>query len=211
VKVFCLLLAALLMPVEVFSWSGCATNAFVNEVRRFEEIGNTANLLRGKEDYPPHKLRKLLSPVIRISNEKTGYVTTYFPGYKAPVYHAYFSDDRGFVSTGYEPAGIAASGNLRGVSFEFDITNNLRLITLKTVEIGISFTEVPDSSSTFILKERLYPGRKMHIRWFAETSGRRPESLVPEIRSLSVIPGDIKDSVEPYESGIEEYDSRYCR
>jgi len=211
VKVFCLLLAALLMPAEALSWSGCATNAFVNEIRRFEETANKANFLLGEETPPPHKLRKLLSPVIRISNEKTAYVTAYSPIYKSPVYYAYFSDDRGFVSTGYEPGGIPASGDLRGVSFEFDVTNNLRFSILKTVEIGISFTGYPGSSSTFILKDRFYPGRKMHIRWFARTDARNLKSLVPVIRSLSVIPGDIKDSVEPYERGIEEYDSRYCR
>ncbi len=210
-KVLCLLLSAFLMPAEALSWSGCATNAFVNEVRRFEETGNTANFLLAKENYSPRKLRKLLSPVIRISNEKTGYITTYAPARNAPVYYAYYSDDRGFVSTGHEPDGTVHRGSFRGVSLEFDITNNLRFSTLKTVEIGISFIKRPDSSSTFILRDKLYPGRKMHIRWVAEVSSRSPASLVPVIRSVSVIPGDIKDSLEPYERGIEEYDSRYCR
>ncbi len=209
---FCLLVVAvLMMPVEAFSWSSCATNAFVNEVRRFEEIGDNANFILSKKNYSLHELKKLLSPVIRISNEKTGYANSYNPIYRAPAYSAYFSDDNGFTSTTYEPDGIPYSKNFRGISLEFDVTNNMRFITLKMVKIGISFITEPDSSSTFILKDKLYPGRKLHIRWFAKTSGRDIKSLSPVIYAVSVIPGNIKDSVEPFDEGINEYDSQYCR
>ncbi len=209
-KGFCLLMVAVLMPVEAFSWSGCATNAFVNEVRRFEEIGNTANFILSKKNYSLHKLKKLLSPVIRISNEKTEYVNSYNPIVQSPSYSAYFSE-RGFTSTAYKPHGIPYSKNFRGISLEFDVTNNMRFITFTSVKIGISFITEPDFSSVFVLKDKLYPGRKMHIRWFAKTSRSDIKSLSPVIYAVSVIPGNIEDSLEPYDRGIDEYDSQYCR
>ncbi|HDH52988.1 MAG TPA: hypothetical protein ENH24_00710 [Nitrospirae bacterium] len=226
---FLLLLFLLLMPVEAFSWSGCATNAFVNELRRSEETGNSANLILNQKNYSLHELKRLLSPVIQLFDEKAEYIDNFNPLYQPPTYYTYFSDNGEFTPTVYEPGGIPYSNDFKGISLEFDIMNNLRFTTLKKVRIGISFTTEgaserniagfsfsrnftpPDSTSIFILKDKLYPGRKTHVRWFAKTSSPEVKSLQPVIYAVSIIPENIDDSFELYEKGINEYDAGYCR